>query len=111
MAIPEGYVLLLLIPHPYLLPSRPFSMTSVCLTSYSQLRASYPIISHTEAFLAPHSLAFSPTSYGSRLYAGHENAVEVFDIARPGEGERVMLRERRKEKGGFNGSSPPTYSK
>ncbi|POY76756.1 hypothetical protein BMF94_0005 [Rhodotorula taiwanensis] len=48
-----------------------------------RVRASYPIIDHTERFVAPHAMTFSPD--GSSLYCGFENAVEIFDVSRPGE--------------------------
>ena len=46
------------------------------------LRASYPIIDHRERFIGPHSLAFSASDGGQTLYAGHENAIEIFDISK-----------------------------
>ncbi|GAA6014510.1 hypothetical protein JCM8202_001564 [Rhodotorula sphaerocarpa] len=48
-----------------------------------RVRASYPIVDHTERFVAPHDMTFSPD--GSSLYCGFENAIEVFDVGRPGE--------------------------
>ncbi|BGP54484.1 hypothetical protein JCM8202v2_002065 [Rhodotorula sphaerocarpa] len=41
-----------------------------------RVRASYPIVDHTERFVAPHDMT---------LYCGFENAIEVFDVGRPGE--------------------------
>ncbi|GAA5946316.1 hypothetical protein JCM3765_000195 [Sporobolomyces pararoseus] len=48
-----------------------------------RIRASYPIVDHTERFVAPTSMRFSPD--GSSLYCGFENAIEIFDVSRPGE--------------------------
>ncbi|WWC59351.1 uncharacterized protein I303_101903 [Kwoniella dejecticola CBS 10117] len=80
-----------------------------------RIRASYPIVDHRERFVAPHSLAFNPTA--TKLYCGHENAIEVFDIASPGydQGERLKLVYAKKEKGGQRGiisalSFCPDYS-
>ncbi|WWC67852.1 uncharacterized protein I206_101769 [Kwoniella pini CBS 10737] len=80
-----------------------------------RIRASYPIIDHRERFLAPHSLAFN--SSATKLYCGHENAIEVFDIASPGydQGDRLKLVYAKKEKGGQRGiistiSFCPDYS-
>ncbi|KAL7418614.1 hypothetical protein Q5752_007072 [Cryptotrichosporon argae] len=68
-----------------------------------QVRASYPIVDHRERFIAPHSLAFDPT--GTKLYCGFENAIEVFDVSRPGydQGERIRTTYTRREKGGQKG--------
>ncbi|GAA5869003.1 hypothetical protein JCM16303_000333 [Sporobolomyces ruberrimus] len=48
-----------------------------------RIRASYPIIDHTERFVAPTSMRFTPD--GLNLYCGFENAIEIFDVSRPGE--------------------------
>ncbi|KAJ8073453.1 hypothetical protein PM082_011729 [Marasmius tenuissimus] len=69
--------------------------------SNGRLRASYPIIDHVERFIAPHSLAFNP--YGTRLYCGFENAIEVFDVGQPGEGTRLMTTPNKKSKDGLKG--------
>ncbi|GAA5847175.1 hypothetical protein JCM3766R1_001825 [Sporobolomyces carnicolor] len=49
----------------------------------ARTRASYPIIDHTERFVAPTAMKFSPD--GTALYCGFENAIEIFDVSRPGE--------------------------
>ncbi|GAA5858511.1 hypothetical protein JCM5353_007101 [Sporobolomyces roseus] len=48
-----------------------------------RIRASYPIIDHTERFIAPNSMLFALD--GTSLYCGFENAIEIFDVSRPGE--------------------------
>ncbi|GAA5933868.1 WD40 repeat domain-containing protein [Sporobolomyces koalae] len=48
-----------------------------------RIRASYPIIDHTERFVAPNSMRFSPD--GTSLYCGFDNAIEILDVSRPGE--------------------------
>ncbi|KAG1837083.1 hypothetical protein F4604DRAFT_1910022, partial [Suillus subluteus] len=55
--------------------------------SDGRLRASYPIIDHRERFITPHSLAFNLTA--NKLYCGFEDAIEIFDIQQPGEGDRL----------------------
>jgi hypothetical protein len=44
-------------------------------------------------------------AYGFRLYCGHENAIEVFDIATPGHGgsERIKTSSAKRDKGGQKG--------
>ncbi|KAL0567771.1 hypothetical protein V5O48_014221, partial [Marasmius crinis-equi] len=69
--------------------------------SNGRLRASYPIVDHIERFIAPHSMAFNP--YGTRLYCGFENAIEVFDVGQPGEGSRLMTTPSKKSKDGLKG--------
>ncbi|KAF9254595.1 WD40 repeat-like protein [Marasmius fiardii PR-910] len=69
--------------------------------SNGRLRASYPIIDHIERFVAPHSMAFNP--YGTRLYCGFENAIEVFDVGHPGEGIRLSTTPTKKSKDGLKG--------
>ncbi|GAA5975875.1 hypothetical protein JCM10908_005311 [Rhodotorula pacifica] len=67
-----------------------------------RVRASYPIIDHTERFVAPHSMAFSPD--GTSLYCGFENAVEIFDVSRPGEtGFRMSTTPTRSSRAGQKG--------
>ncbi|KAK7433912.1 hypothetical protein VKT23_020487 [Stygiomarasmius scandens] len=66
-----------------------------------RLRASYPIIDHRERFIAPHSLAFNLT--GQKLYCGFEDAIEVFDVAHPGEGTRLATTPNKKSKDGLKG--------
>ncbi|KAF7304583.1 hypothetical protein HMN09_00861400 [Mycena chlorophos] len=70
--------------------------------SDGRLRASYPIVDHRERQIAPHSLAFDPS--GTRLYCGFEDAIEIFDVSRPGcEGTRVRMSASRKSKDGLKG--------
>ena len=68
------------------------------------VRASYPIVDHRERFIGPHSLCFSPDDGGQTLYAGHDAAIEIFDVARSGEtGERVLTTPKRSSRDGQNG--------
>lgn len=68
----------------------------------TRLRASYPIIDHTERFVAPHCLMFS--NDGSLLYGGFENAIEVMDVSRPGcSGTRLHTSPNRSSKDGQKG--------
>ncbi|KAG2100887.1 hypothetical protein BD769DRAFT_1631053 [Suillus cothurnatus] len=69
--------------------------------SDGRLRASYPIIDHRERFIAPHSLAFNLTA--DKLYCGFEDAVEIFDIQQPGEGDRLPTTPSKKSKDGLKG--------
>ncbi|KAJ8296005.1 Telomerase Cajal body protein 1 [Rhodotorula toruloides] len=80
-----------------------------------RVRASYPTIDHTERFVAPHSMAFSPD--GSRLCCGFENAIEIFDVSQPGaEGYRLHTTPTRSSRQGQKGIisslafSPPDSS-
>ncbi|KAJ6480378.1 WD40-repeat-containing domain protein [Mycena sanguinolenta] len=57
--------------------------------SDGRLRASYGIVDHRERQIAPHSLAFNLS--GTKLYCGFENAIEVFDVGRPGPSEGTRL--------------------
>ncbi|KAG9308106.1 hypothetical protein JVU11DRAFT_12538 [Chiua virens] len=66
-----------------------------------RLRASYPIVDHRERYVAPHSLAFNLS--GERLYCGFEDAIEVFDVQRPSEGERLPTTPSKKSKDGLKG--------
>ncbi|KAI6098887.1 hypothetical protein EDD16DRAFT_1498137 [Pisolithus croceorrhizus] len=66
-----------------------------------RLRASYPIVDHRERHIAPHSLLFNPTA--DKLYCGFQDAIEIFDIHRPGEGERLLTRPSKKSKEGLKG--------
>lgn len=90
-----------------------------------QLRASYPIVDHRERQVAPHSVAFNvganrcvdpgseprfctlmyvtPCLCGVRLYCGFEDAIEVFDIHRPGEGTRLRTTPSKKSRDGLKG--------
>jgi hypothetical protein len=47
---------------------------------------------------------------GGRLYCGHENAIEVLDIASPGydSGERIKTTLTRRDKGGQKGAFEPS---
>ncbi|KAJ3920129.1 WD40-repeat-containing domain protein [Lentinula edodes] len=69
--------------------------------SDGRLRASYPIIDHRERFIAPHSLAFNLTA--QKLYCGFEDAIEVFDVATPGEGTRLATTPNKSSKDGLKG--------
>ncbi|KAG6831120.1 hypothetical protein H0H87_006145, partial [Tephrocybe sp. NHM501043] len=69
--------------------------------SDGRLRASYRIVDHRERQIAPHSMAFNPTA--ERLYCGFEDAVEVFDVSRPGEGTRLPTTPSKKSKDGLKG--------
>ncbi|PPQ84708.1 hypothetical protein CVT25_014060 [Psilocybe cyanescens] len=87
--------------------------------SDGRLRASYRIVDHRERQIAPHSLAFNLTAQKSvlslllnifsllisfhRLYCGFEDAIEVFDITRPGEGTRIPTTPSKKSKDGLKG--------
>ncbi|KAG1836501.1 hypothetical protein DFJ58DRAFT_669622, partial [Suillus subalutaceus] len=69
--------------------------------SDGRLRASYQIIDHRERFIAPHSLAFNLTA--NKLYCGFEDAIKIFDIQQPGEGDRLPTTPSEKSKDGFKG--------
>ena len=89
----------------------------------SQLRASYSIVDHRERQIAPHCLSFNinATKYFSpvlvcsipdsanlafcRIYCGYEDAIEVFDVQRPGndEGTRLHTTPSKKTKDGLKG--------
>ncbi|TDL27099.1 WD40 repeat-like protein [Rickenella mellea] len=66
-----------------------------------RLRASYKIVDHRERHVAPHSMAFNCVA--THLYCGFEEAIEVFDIQRPGEGVRLATTPSRKSKDGMKG--------
>ncbi|KAG6918477.1 hypothetical protein DXG01_014104 [Tephrocybe rancida] len=66
-----------------------------------RLRASYRIVDHRERQIAPHSMAFNMSA--ERLYCGFEDAVEVFDVSRPGEGTRLPTTPSKKSKDGLKG--------
>lgn len=66
-----------------------------------RLRASYSIIDHRERFIAPHSLAFNCSA--DRLFCGFEDAIEVFEVRRPGEGTRLHITPSKKSKDGLKG--------
>ncbi|KAF9074309.1 WD40-repeat-containing domain protein [Rhodocollybia butyracea] len=69
--------------------------------SDGRLRASYPIIDHRERFIAPQSLAFNLSA--QKLYCGFEDAIEVFDVAAPGEGIRLPTTPNKSSKDGLKG--------
>ncbi|KAJ7708212.1 WD40-repeat-containing domain protein [Mycena rosella] len=69
--------------------------------SDGRLRASYRIVDHRERQIAPHSLAFNLSA--TRLYCGFEDAIEVFDIGRPGEGTRLPTSPSKKSRDGLKG--------
>ncbi|KAF7759839.1 hypothetical protein Agabi119p4_11534 [Agaricus bisporus var. burnettii] len=81
--------------------------------SDGRLRASYKIVDHRERFIAPHSMTFNPTA--TKIYCGHEDAIEVFDVSQPGNGVRIPTTPSKKSKDGLKGiisalSFSPTYS-
>ncbi|KAJ7474877.1 WD40-repeat-containing domain protein [Mycena latifolia] len=65
--------------------------------SDGRLRASYRIVDHRERQIAPYSLAFN------LLYCGFEDAIELFDVGRPGEGTRLPTSPSKKSKDGLKG--------
>ncbi|CAA7262292.1 unnamed protein product [Cyclocybe aegerita] len=81
--------------------------------SDGRLRASYKIVDHRERQIAPHSLAFDLTA--QKLYCGFEDAIEIFDLSRPGEGTRMHTTPSNKSKDGLKGiisalAFSPSYS-
>ncbi|KAG7558247.1 hypothetical protein FFLO_02810 [Filobasidium floriforme] len=65
-------------------------------------RASYPIVNHSERFIAPSSLCFNGDA--SRLYCGFDSAIEVFEFNRPGSsGTRLKTSPTRKSRDGQKG--------
>ncbi|KAJ7465988.1 hypothetical protein FB451DRAFT_1002715, partial [Mycena latifolia] len=79
-------------------------------TSDRRLRASYRIVDHRERQIAPHTLAFNLSAIreGSRhsngtLYCGFEDAIEMFDVSRRGEGTRLPTSPSTKSKDGLKG--------
>ncbi|KAJ3516344.1 hypothetical protein NLJ89_g1193 [Agrocybe chaxingu] len=75
--------------------------------SDGRLRASYKIVDHRERQIAPHSLAFNLTA--QKLYCGFEDAIEIFDLSRPGEGTRMHTTPSKKSKDGLKGKPPHRY--
>ncbi|CAE6421920.1 unnamed protein product [Rhizoctonia solani] len=69
--------------------------------SDGRMRASYRIVDHRERFIAPHCMAFN--MYMNRLYCGFEDAIEVFDVHRPGEGARLHTVPTKKSRDGIRG--------
>ncbi|KAH7333735.1 WD40-repeat-containing domain protein [Rhizoctonia solani] len=69
--------------------------------SDGRVRASYKIVDHRERFIAPHCMAFN--MYMNRLYCGFEDAIEVFDVHRPGEGTRLHTVPTKKSRDGIRG--------
>ncbi|KDQ12768.1 hypothetical protein BOTBODRAFT_134321 [Botryobasidium botryosum FD-172 SS1] len=66
-----------------------------------RLRASYRIFDHRERFVAPHSLAFDGTA--TKLYCGFQDAIEEFDLSRPGDGTRLHTTPSKKSRDGMKG--------
>lgn len=66
-----------------------------------RLRASYKIVDHRERQVAPHSIAFN--SLATHLYCGYEDAIEVFDFQRPGEGTKLATTPSKKSRDGMKG--------
>ncbi|KAG2029939.1 hypothetical protein BDR03DRAFT_995026 [Suillus americanus] len=69
--------------------------------SDGRLRASHPIIDHRERFVTPHSLVFNLTA--NKPYCGFEDAIGIFDIQQPGEGDRLPIMPSKKSKDGLEG--------
>ncbi|KAI8996250.1 WD40-repeat-containing domain protein [Trametes punicea] len=69
--------------------------------SDGRLRACYKIVDHRERQVAPHSLAFNVNA--NRLYCGFEDAIEIFDIHYPGEGNRLHTTPSKKSRDGLKG--------
>ncbi|EIN05098.1 hypothetical protein PUNSTDRAFT_146018 [Punctularia strigosozonata HHB-11173 SS5] len=67
----------------------------------ASLRASYSIVDHRERHIAPHSLSFN--AIATKLYCGFEDAIEVFDVHRPGQGDRIATSPAKKSKDGLKG--------
>ncbi|KAJ7585079.1 WD40-repeat-containing domain protein [Mycena floridula] len=109
--IPQPAPILDFIWYPTASPSNPGSFCFVSSVRESpvklldasdgRLRASYKIVDHRERQIGPHSLAFNLTA--QRLYCGFEDAIEVFDVARPGEGQRLPTTPSKKSKDGLKG--------
>ncbi|KAF8834941.1 hypothetical protein BDN67DRAFT_1005979 [Paxillus ammoniavirescens] len=59
-----------------------------------RLRASYPIVDHRD-------VAFNLTA--DKLYCGFEDAIEIFDVQKPGEGDRLQTTPSKKSKDGLKG--------
>lgn len=69
------------------MPDHPIGLRSALS---SELFASYPFVhATTEAYISPHSLAF--TGDGRRFISGSKNLLAVFDVSRPGEGPMSLL--------------------
>jgi len=68
-----------------------------------QLRASYSIVDHRERQIAPHCLSFNANA--TKIYCGFEDAIEIFDVHRPGndEGTRLYTTPSKKTKDGLKG--------
>ncbi|PVF91746.1 hypothetical protein CPB86DRAFT_718900 [Serendipita vermifera] len=91
-----------------------------------RLRASYKIVDHRERFVAPHSMTFNltgesitdrkvPLTSFVKIYCGFLDAIEVFYLASPGEGTRILTIPTKKSKDGLRGiisalSFCPDYS-
>ncbi|THG97533.1 hypothetical protein EW145_g7598 [Phellinidium pouzarii] len=66
-----------------------------------QLRASYKIVDHRERQVAPHSMTFN--GMATHVYCGYEDAIEVFDFQRPGEGSKLPTTPSKKSRDGMKG--------
>lgn len=68
--------------HPIRLTNALFNSTTGCSPSdfRSSVVAAYPLISSTERYVAPHSLAF--TSNGTHFIAGSDSLISFFDVYR-----------------------------
>ncbi|KII94406.1 hypothetical protein PLICRDRAFT_133117 [Plicaturopsis crispa FD-325 SS-3] len=66
-----------------------------------RVRASYRIVDHRERQIAPHSLSFNLMA--NKLYCGFEDAIEIFDVHRPGEGTRLHTTPTKQSKEGLRG--------
>lgn len=70
--------------------------------SDGRLRASYSIVDHRERQVSPHSLVFDVMA--QTLYCGFEDAIEIFDVNRPGqEGRRLRTTPSKKSRDGLKG--------
>ncbi|KAJ7158129.1 WD40-repeat-containing domain protein [Mycena filopes] len=109
--LPQSAAILDYVWYPTASPSNPASFCFVASiretpvklldASDGRLRASYRIVDHRERQIAPHSLAFNLSA--TKLYCGFEDAIEVFDIGRPGEGTRLPTTPSRKSRDGLKG--------
>ncbi|KAH8118338.1 WD40 repeat-like protein [Phellopilus nigrolimitatus] len=66
-----------------------------------RVRASYKIVDHRERQVAPHSIVFN--SAATHVYCGYEDAIEVFDFQRPGEGTKLATTPSKKSRDGMKG--------
>lgn len=83
---------------PRALPIRLFSPFTA-----DRILASYPLVSPTtEAWIAPHSLLFSPQE-ASTFFAGSESCVSVFDVNRAGDEPMLRMHTTPSRRGGAAG--------